>query len=205
MPFDTVTGRVYFHLPDEERVGLLCQMFPSSFHDEDVHPTHTFNCCEQYMMYRKALVFTGSTDGTTKTLPKDHKFKNLPDWVLSEPDPSRQKYLVRETKPEKKQLKVWDEIKYGVVLAGNMHKFRQNIDLHEQLLSTVPLQLVEAAPNDRVWGIGFSAEDANANYDSWGTNLLGSILMEVRMTLSDELAEVESVEEIPEADTLDFK
>ena len=33
---------------------------------------------------------------------------------------------------------------------------------------------------DRIWGIGFSAENAEKNRHRWGLNLLGKALMEVR-------------------------
>jgi len=45
---------------------------------------------------------------------------------------------------------------------------------------------VEAAPNDRIWGIGLaSADERAAQPERWpGTNLLGYALIEVRRQLS---------------------
>ena len=45
--------------------------------------------------------------------------------------------------------------------------------------------LVEASPDDRIWGIGLAADNLNINNPHlWqGTNLLGSALMEVRSLL----------------------
>jgi ribA/ribD-fused uncharacterized protein len=40
--------------------------------------------------------------------------------------------------------------------------------------------LVEASPDDKIWGIGFRAADALANKAKWGTNLLGECLMSLR-------------------------
>ncbi|KAH8204204.1 hypothetical protein TruAng_001624 [Truncatella angustata] len=50
----------------------------------------------------------------------------------------------------------------------------------EVLLGTGNRELVEASPYDRIWGVGFREEDAERNRESWGANLLGKALMEVR-------------------------
>ena len=44
-------------------------------------------------------------------------------------------------------------------------------------------ELVEAPPNDRIWGIGFSEQDAPGARQAWGENLLGRALMSVRTEL----------------------
>lgn len=48
--------------------------------------------------------------------------------------------------------------------------------------------LVEASPNDRVWGIGMKRTDYNAtNEREWrGQNLLGKCLMRARETIRQE-------------------
>ncbi|KAI1174670.1 hypothetical protein F4777DRAFT_553029 [Nemania sp. FL0916] len=50
----------------------------------------------------------------------------------------------------------------------------------EVLLATGDRELVEASPMDRIWGVGFGAQNAPANREKWGLNLLGKCLMEVR-------------------------
>ena len=76
----------------------------------------------------------------------------------------------------------WNEIKYALIVAGNLCKFSQNTPLREFLLSTGDAILVEASPYDRIWGIGLAAEDPLATDPAqWrGQNLLGFALMEVR-------------------------
>jgi predicted NAD-dependent protein-ADP-ribosyltransferase YbiA (DUF1768 family) len=47
-------------------------------------------------------------------------------------------------------------------------------------METGERELVEAAKWDRVWGIGYAKSNALKNRDSWGENLLGKALVEVR-------------------------
>lgn len=47
---------------------------------------------------------------------------------------------------------------------------------------------MKASPYDRIWGIGFSAANAEVNADYWGENLLGKVLMRVRDRLQTEEA-----------------
>lgn len=43
----------------------------------------------------------------------------------------------------------------------------------------------QASPRDRIWGVGYDAEHAEANRADWGENLLGKALMRVRALLRD--------------------
>ena len=77
---------------------------------------------------------------------------------------------------------------HAIVLLGNWHKFSQNRELREFLLSTGDSVLVEASPYDAIWGIRLAASSPEAQDPmKWrGQNLLGFALMEVR----DELRRV---------------
>ena len=67
------------------------------------------------------------------------------------------------------------------MLNGLYYKFSQNPLLKEILLKTDNKILYEAAPRDKIWGIGFSAEKAvNIDISKYGSNLLGIALMELR-------------------------
>ncbi|MGA3513605.1 NADAR family protein, partial [Lactiplantibacillus plantarum] len=83
---------------------------------------------------------------------------------------------------------IWDEKKFTIVFHGNYLKFSQNTDLKEYLLSTSPLELVEASPYDKIWGIGLKADDPRARYkNTWqGENLLGQALVQVRTSIQRE-------------------
>jgi ribA/ribD-fused uncharacterized protein len=125
-----------------------------------------FSSAEQYMMYRKAMIF------------EDRETANQ---ILAASNPREQKSLGRKVKNF--EPKFWDKHKFDIVLEGNFLKFKNNEHFAKQLLGTQDLILVEASPYDRIWGIGYAEADALANLDNWGKNLLGLALMGVREVL----------------------
>ena len=127
-----------------------------------------YNCCEQYMMYKKAQLF---------------RDKEIGSQILQETDPSKQQKLGRTIKnfdPE-----IWDRNKLGIVWYANYLKFSQHEDLRKRLLATGNKILAEASPYDLIWGIGWRASDEEAlDEQNWrGLNLLGGVLMSLRTTL----------------------
>ncbi len=59
--------------------------------------------------------------------------------------------------------------------------------LQEILLGTGDKYLCEASPFDRVWGIGFKAIEAKGvKRETWGENLLGQALCQVREEIREE-------------------
>jgi len=142
--------------------GPLCQWWKANIVEDDI----TFNCCEQYMMYHKAMLFND---------------KEIASKILAAEKPREQKNLGRSVKNFNE--KIWNENKEQIVYNGNYLKFTQNEDLKEYLKDTNPYQLVEANKYDKIWGIGMFAHDENIlNTKIWGKNLLGKILMKVRDT-----------------------
>lgn len=133
----------------------------------------TFNCAEQFMMYKKALLFN---DLETAKL------------IMDADHPREQQRLGRIVKNYNQEI--WDTHKYTIVYNGNYNKFKQNKEDLEWLLKTEGL-LVEASPVDDVWGVGLSANDPLIQDEkNWrGKNLLGKVLTEVRETLKKELYE----------------
>ncbi|KAI6792437.1 hypothetical protein KC363_g1477 [Hortaea werneckii] len=210
---EEASGPIFFWREYEQPHGFLCQWYPSHFVAPQVHPTHVFGCAEQYMMYRKALVLAtppepddpGSADtaganvqltrqkNTGKPNAEKSERENLPNRILFESKPGRQKSLVRSVKFTQAQFKEWERIKFEVVLEGSFLKFSQNRELKGKLMATGVRELVEASPTDRTWGIGFAAEFAESRREEWGSNLLGKALMSVRESLKGEAeAEVEA-------------
>lgn len=142
--------------------GLFSNWHESKFVVDGIE----FNCGEQFFMYKKALTFDD-----VETANK----------VLKELSPRRQKALGREIKNYNDET--WNSVKFNVVKSGLREKFNQNAIFKAYLLKYKGYTLVEASPEDNVWGIGFDEDEAIANIDNWGQNLLGKILTE----LSNEL------------------
>lgn len=140
--------------------GPLCQWFKSDMKEDGI----LFNCCEQYMMYHKAMLFNDE-----ETASK----------ILLSSEPREQKSFGRQVKNFNEI--VWESQREQTVFKGNYLKFTQNENLKEYLKRTSPYILVEANKHDRIWGIGMFQDDPNIlNIDRWGLNLLGKTLMKVR-------------------------
>lgn len=129
-----------------------------------------YSTSEQYMMHQKALLFND---------PETAK------QIMKTSDPKKQKQLGREVKNYRDDL--WNQIRYDVVLEGCFEKFYQNEEFADILLMTEDLEIVEASPYDKIWGIGLDASHPDAiDKTKWkGENLLGKVLMEVRTQLKD--------------------
>ena len=127
---------------------------------------HFFNS-EQYFMYMKAIVF-GDYDTAEK--------------ILKTKDPKKAKALGREVKNY--DDKVWNEMRYKIMVDANKAKFGQNKELADLLTSEEfkGKGFVEASPVDGIWGIRMSEDDPLADDETnWrGTNLLGKALDETR-------------------------
>ena len=120
------------------------------------------------MMAAKARLF-----GDGETLAK----------ILAQEDPSKVKALGREVKGFVDAQ--WASARFDAVTAGSIAKFSSSPELRAYLLSTGESVLVEAAPRDRIWGIGLGRENPLVREPSrWrGQNLLGFALMRARAAL----------------------
>tara|TARA_B110001450_G_C17518106_1_gene439362 strand:+ start:139 stop:756 length:618 start_codon:yes stop_codon:yes gene_type:complete len=79
----------------------------------------------------------------------------------------------------------WDECKWklyvgSIAKAVLTAKFEQNPALAQKLKATGSNVLAEAAPRDKIWGIGMGAKTAMTGAAWKGQNLLGKTLMAVR-------------------------
>lgn len=145
----------------------LSQWWPAPFTVDGI----TYATAEHFMMAAKARLFRGEV-----LVPR----------ILEAPSPRDAKALGRAIQGYDEDL--WAASRYGIVVEGNMAKFAQDPVLRAYLAATAGRILVEASPEDGVWGIGLAADDNRAARPSeWeGLNLLGFALMDVR----DHLAEV---------------
>ena len=156
------------HQPNKDgSIGKSCfsQWYETSFEIKGVR----YKTAEHYMMAEKARLF-----GDDNLLPQ----------ILAASHPGDAKKLGRQIQGFEEQK--WFKHRSQIVVAGNVEKFSQNKALKEFLLNTGERILVEASPRDRIWGIGLSQKnpDAENPYKWRGLNLLGFALMEVRNILT---------------------
>ncbi|KXT02214.1 hypothetical protein AC578_5095 [Pseudocercospora eumusae] len=186
-PAQSAESPLFFFKEDQEN-GWLCQWYRSHFRDPAHEDLGTFNCAEQWMMYHKAMAF-GDREAASA--------------VMKTTSPRKQKGLARNVANFDDVR--WSRIRSRIVATGNYLKFTQctnvasfkvddegePVSLRELLLATGDRELVEASPFDRVWGIGFDAQEApNIPRAQWGENLLGKALMKVRDRLRREAEDV---------------
>ncbi|CAL9554127.1 MULTISPECIES: NADAR family protein [unclassified Streptomyces] len=148
------------------RIGASClsQWWPSPFTVDGVR----YATAEHWMMAAKARLF-GDAEAERR--------------AVEAPGPAQAKRVGRLVRGFDDA--VWERERYGIVVAGSLHKFGQNPELGGFLLGTGRRVLVEASPVDRVWGIGLAADDERAQDPArWrGLNLLGFALMDAREEL----------------------
>ena len=124
-----------------------------------------YNTNEQYMMVEKARLFGD---------------KEAEKQIMDATDPAIQKAIGRTVKNF--DQKTWKTICREVVYRANLAKFTQHSFLKNKLLQTGSKIIVEASPQDKVWGIGLHETDPRScNPEEWrGTNWLGEAIMKVR-------------------------
>ena len=140
--------------------GTYSQWCPSVFIIDGI----TYTTCEQYMMAKKALMFDDLVAYAK---------------IMSTDNPKAQKSFGREVKGFNKEL--WEAHCRKIVFDANYAKFTQNADMRLELLND-EFEIVEASPEDSIWGIGLHESDPLAwDKSTWkGSNWLGIALMQVR-------------------------
>lgn len=158
--------RIFFHSGDVD-VSYL-----SNFHRARFTVRGTaYTCVEQYFQHAKMTRY----DRTV-----------VAEAILAATAPASMKALGRrgpgaQLSPE--EVSDWGRASFGVMYEGVSAKFAQNPDLAQRLASTWDATLVERLERggDRLWGVTNSA--ARGAPPVWvGHNLLGSILMGVRLS-----------------------
>lgn len=129
-----------------------------------------YTSAEQYMMHQKALLFGD---------------RKIAEQIMSTNSASAQKKLGRQVKGFDQT--VWEAECQRIVYEGNQAKFTQNEELLAALLATRGTTLVEASPDDRIWGVGLAEDNPRIrNRSTWrGTNWLGEILTRLRGEIGD--------------------
>ncbi|MFY7936278.1 MAG: NADAR family protein [Flavobacterium sp.] len=150
-------------LREQKKKHILNNLFPIDAQE--------YSSAEQFMMYHKAMVFLD---------------REIAQKIMQTDDVRKIKELGRQVKNYNEY--VWKYFRSKVVYEGNKAKFSQNEELKHVLFTTKGTTLVEAAPNDTIWGIGLSENDPRAlKRETWlGKNLLGEILTQIRIELMGE-------------------
>jgi ribA/ribD-fused uncharacterized protein len=125
----------------------------------------TYNCCEQYMMHRKATMFE-DFETAARIMITDH--------------PRVQKEYGRAVANFNKEK--WEAVCRDIVFQANFAKFTQNKRLQKEMLATGDRKFVEASPFDTIWGIGRGeTDDLILDPANWmGKNWLGEALDKVK-------------------------
>jgi ribA/ribD-fused uncharacterized protein len=147
--------------------GTCSQWAKSDFTIEGV----TYNCAEQYMMAKKALLFDDADAYAS---------------IMKSKNPRDQKAFGRKVIGFDSD--VWNIECRHYVYEANYAKFTQNPSMLSELESYGDKELVEASPYDKIWGIGMHWKDDGIDDKSnWkGSNWLGEAIMQVRETLKKE-------------------
>lgn len=149
---------------NEVTKSCFSQWYPAPFILDGIR----YLSAEHYMMAEKARIFNDI---------------EIRERIIATSNPGTAKALGREVKGFDQTI--WDQQRMEIVIRANEAKFSQNSSMGEFLISTGTRVLVEASPVDKIWGIGLSEQDKEAeNPLLWrGLNLLGFALMKVRSTL----------------------
>ena len=153
---------IYFY-KESDKYGYFSNFYKSEFVDKN---NIKFCCTEKYLMYMKAITFE----------PQNTKLLNQ---ILNEKNPSKIKYLGRCVKNYDDDI--WSNIRYDIMIEGLRYKFNQNTFLKNKLVDTKNKTLYEASKYDKIWGIGYYPYEAvKKDKQTFGSNLLGKALMEIR-------------------------
>jgi ribA/ribD-fused uncharacterized protein len=146
---------------DTKRKDIINDNFPLTI--------QKYSSTEQFMMYHKAMLFF-DIECAKK--------------IMATNDVRKIKAYGREVKFF--NSKVWDYYKVEIVYAANKAKFTQNTTFREILIATNGKTIVEASPNDSIWGIGLSKDDIlSSKRNTWkGHNLLGEVLTLLRIEVN---------------------
>ena len=150
--------------------GICSQWVSSRFIIDGI----TYNCAEQYMMAKKALLF---------------KDKEQLEKIMNTDNPRDQKHYGRQVKDF--DAEKWEEVCKKHVYDANYAKFTQNESMLDELISYGDREIVEASPTDKIWGIGLAVDDPKIHDKSnWqGTNWLGEVIMQVRKDIMNSISD----------------
>lgn len=158
---------IYFYRVSD-KFGYMSNFYKVNFVDEN---GVKFNCSEQFFMYKKCQIF-------------DPNNNTVLEQILHESNPMKIKEYGRLV--QNYNDSEWSELRYNIMINALRLKFGQNQRLKQKLLDTGNKVIYEASKEDKIWGIGFNTKDAiNVEKKTYGLNLLGNGLMDVREELKN--------------------
>uniref|UniRef100_A0A6C0AKI6 mRNA (guanine-N(7))-methyltransferase n=1 Tax=viral metagenome TaxID=1070528 RepID=A0A6C0AKI6_9ZZZZ len=163
---------VLFYGADESKgeYRFMSNMFVAPFEVDGMK----FPTVEHYFQWSKAMMFEGKESEHAVKMMKPPRNKEYTE-------AKSVKALGRKVKDFSPAR--WDDVKIGIMEKAVRAKFvNPEHGLLEKLLATGDREIGEANPRDKYWGIGTSADTADAkNPKKWkGQNQLGKILMKLR-------------------------
>ncbi|MGD1527063.1 NADAR family protein [Vibrio owensii] len=146
-----------------------------------------FKTAEHWMMFHKARIFILGEKAKVEDVISymdNHRQANpngpacLFTRILNANTPQQAKMLGREV-PNYNDP-VWFRNRCKVVFYGNILKFRQNEKIRDTMIEMHGKTFVEAAKNDKIWGVGIDINTIDINNppspSDWnGENLLGKV------------------------------
>jgi ribA/ribD-fused uncharacterized protein len=171
-PNEEAAKPVLFYGADESKgeYRFMSNMFVAPFEIDGM----TFPTVEHYFQWSKAMMFEGKDSETGAKMMKPPRNKEFTE-------AKSVKALGRKVKEFSAAR--WDDVKIPIMKKALRAKFvNPKHGLLEKLLATGDAEIGEANPRDKYWGIGTSADTADAqNPKKWkGQNQLGKLLMELR-------------------------
>lgn len=168
---------VLFYGADESKgeYRFMSNMFVAPFEIDGM----TFPTVEHYYQWSKAVLFEGKDSETAKKMMKPPRNKEYTEAKSVKALGSK----VKDFSDAK-----WDEVKTAIMEKALRAKFvNPTHGLLEKLLATGERPIGEANPRDKYWGIGTSADTADAkNPSKWkGQNELGKLLMALRKEFTE--------------------
>ena len=135
---ESTDGPLYFYGHSKGEWAFLSQWYPLQFKAplfSDPHQELEFRTCEQYMMWRKAILFD------------DHA---IADQIMLAKTPKKQKALGRKVKGFDQET--WERERESIVEDGNWNKFTNSKDaakIARKLLETEDREIIEVVDRTR--------------------------------------------------------
>ncbi len=131
--------------------------------------TTTYKNAAQYINVKKALYFND---------------RETAENIMKIEDPVAIKQLGKRIKNFDRTR--WIDVCKDEIRPGIEEKFKQNNNARDLLLSTGNRDIAECSPYEKDMGIGIAMhDDRRLNKDNWGTNIMGTLYVEIRDGLNN--------------------